>query len=83
MSMESATYVGIDVAKTRLDIAVRPSGEQWVSATDAAHLDTLVRRLHALQPELMVLEATGGREGPVGARDRRALRWPPPGCRWP
>lgn len=65
--MESATYVGIDVAKTRLDIAVRPSGEQWVSATDAAHLDILVGRLHARQPELIVLEATGGREGPAVA----------------
>src|SRR5271166_4312455 len=67
MLMETGTYVGIDVAKARLDIAVRPSGEQWVSATDAASLDELVGRLQALQPELIVLEATGGREGPTVA----------------
>jgi transposase len=65
--MESATYIGIDVAKARLDIAVRPSGDQWVSGTDAASLDEVVGRLQAVQPELIVLEATGGREGPVVA----------------
>jgi transposase len=61
--MDTATYVGLDVAKARLDIAVRPSGEQWASATDAVSLEDLVGRLHARQPELTVLEATGGREG--------------------
>jgi transposase len=61
--MPNPTYVGIDVAKARLDVAVRPSGEQWVSATDPASLEELVGRLQALQPELIVLEATGGREG--------------------
>ena len=65
--METATYVGIDVAKARLDIAVRPSGQQWVTATDPASLDDLVGQLHDLQPELIVLEATGGREGAVVA----------------
>jgi transposase len=65
--MEPATYIGIDVAKAQLDIAVRPSGEQWVSTTDPASVDDLVRRLQALQPELIVLEATGGREGPTVA----------------
>ena len=61
--MNPATYIGIDVAKARLDVAVRPSGEQWVSGTDGASLDGLVGRLQTLQPELIVLEATGGREG--------------------
>ena len=65
--MQTGTYVGIDVAKARLDVAVRPSGEQWVSATDAASLEELVGRLQALSPELIVLEATGGREGPTVA----------------
>jgi transposase len=65
--METGTYVGIDVAKAQLDIAVRPSGEQWISGTDASSLDALVGRLQALSPELIVLEATGGREGPTVA----------------
>jgi transposase len=65
--MPSPIYVGIDVAKARLDVAVRPSGEQWISAPDAPGLEELVERLQALQPELIVLEATGGREGAVVA----------------
>jgi len=65
--MEHGPYVGIDVAKARLDIAVRPSAEQWVSGTDATSLETLVDRLRELQPELIVLEATGGREAPAVA----------------
>jgi transposase len=67
MFMQTGTYVGIDVAKARLDVAVRPSGQQWVSATDAASLEELVRRLQEVQPELIVLEATGSREGPTVA----------------
>jgi len=67
LPMDLATVVGIDVAKARLDIAVRPSGEQWVSGTAAASLDALVGRLQALSPELIVLEATGGRQGPTVA----------------
>jgi transposase len=65
--MDPAIYIGIDVAKAQLDVAVRPSGEQWVTATDPASLEELVARLQALAPELIVLEATGGREGPAVA----------------
>jgi transposase len=63
MTMETtALFVGIDVAQARLDIAVRPSGEQWTSPHDEAGIAALVARLHALGPTLVVLEATGGRE---------------------
>ena len=57
-----ASFVGIDVAQARLDIAVRPSGEQWTSPHDEAGIAALVRRLQELAPILVVLEATGGRE---------------------
>ena len=30
----SALVVGVDVAKDRLDVAVRPSGETWSGAND-------------------------------------------------
>lgn len=60
--MESARTVGIDVAKAQLDIAVRPSGEQWTVPYEEAALAALVPRLQALGPALVVLEATGGRE---------------------
>jgi transposase len=60
-------YIGIDVAKAQLDIAVRPSGEQWVATNDERGLAALVPRLGALAPTLIVLEATGGREVPLVA----------------
>jgi transposase len=61
----TALYVGIDVAKAQLDIAVRPSGEQWTAPNDEVGITTLVARVQALRPTLVVLEATGGREVPV------------------
>ena len=60
-------FVGIDVAKAQLDIAVRPSGEQWTATNDQAGISPLVARLQALRPTLVVLEATGGREVPLVA----------------
>lgn len=58
-------FIGIDVSKAQLDIAVRPSGETWTSPTDEASLTTLVQQLEALRPTLIVLEATGGLEIPL------------------
>ena len=55
-------FVGIDVAKAQLDIAVRPAGERWAVPNDADGVVTLVERLQALHPTLIVLEATGGLE---------------------
>ena len=55
-------FVGIDVAKAQLDIAVRPSGERWAVPNDADGVVTLVERLQPLHPTLIVLEATGGLE---------------------
>jgi transposase len=58
-------FVGIDVAKASLVIAVHPSGETWTSETTGKALRALARRLAALHPTLVVLEATGGYEVPV------------------
>src|SRR5262245_43426779 len=55
-------FVGIDVAKAQLDIALRPSGERWAVPNDASGVATLVDRVQPLHPTLMVLEATGGLE---------------------
>src|SRR5438874_4279430 len=55
-------FVGIDVAKAQLDIALRPSGERWTVPNDASGVVTLVERLQPLHPTLIVLEATGGLE---------------------
>src|SRR6266571_8046043 len=55
-------FVGIDVAKAQLDIALRPSGERWSVPNDTNGVTALVDRMQALQPTLIVLEATGGLE---------------------
>jgi transposase len=64
--MESI-IVGIDVAKDRLDVAVRPSGELFVAERNAGGLELLVQRLKPLAPSLVALEATGGFETVVAA----------------
>ena len=56
------TFVGIDVAKDRLDVHLRPSDEAFALSRDGAGLEALVARLRALAPALVVLEATGGFE---------------------
>jgi transposase len=65
--MSTTAFVGIDVAKDKLDVAVRPSAEQWVTPQTEEGLSTLVARLNGLGPALVVLEATGGYELPVAA----------------
>ena len=55
-------FMGIDVAKAQLDIAVRPSGERWAVPNNTDGVATLVEQVQALHPTLMVLEATGGLE---------------------
>src|SRR5712692_5641576 len=58
-------FVGIDVAKAQLDIALRPPGERWAVANDASGVATLVDQVQTLHPTLIVLEATGGLERAV------------------
>lgn len=59
--------VGIDVAKDRLDVHVRPAGETFVVGRDAEGLAALIDRLATLAPGLIVLEATGGFETTVAS----------------
>ena len=60
--MSTAIFVGLDVAKAHVDVAMRPSGEPWRVANDEAGIAQLVARLRALQPTVVVAEATGGFE---------------------
>jgi len=59
--------VGIDVAKAALDVAVRPQGEERHLANDAAGIAEIVGWLRALNPHVIVVEATGGYEAPLVA----------------
>ncbi len=65
--MSSQVFVGIDVAKAQLDIALRPTGERWAVTNDDPGIAALVAQLQAVQPTLMVLEATGGYQRAVVA----------------
>src|SRR5207253_5437168 len=58
-------FVGIDVAKDRLDVHVRPPDERFVVAGDEAGIAALLARLAVGAPTLVVLEATGGYEAAV------------------
>lgn len=60
-----SVFVGIDVSKDRLDVALRPSGDRWAVANEEPGLATLVERVRGLSPTLIVLEATGGLEAPL------------------
>jgi transposase len=60
-------FVGVDVAKAELVVAVRPSGAQWAVANDEPGRRLLVERLQGERPQLLVLEATGGYELPAVA----------------
>jgi transposase len=61
------SFVGIDVSKSRLDVHARPAGTAFSAARDAEGLVELTARLLSLQPDLIVLEATGGFEVTVAA----------------
>lgn len=53
-------YVGIDVAKDHLDVAVGSTETVWQVRTDEAGLRDMVARLQRVAPTLVVLEASGG-----------------------
>src|SRR5215208_5942799 len=60
MATSSETYVGIDVAKDRLDIGVLGERAEKQVDNNQAGIVCLVQQMLELQPELIVVEATGG-----------------------
>ena len=60
-------FVGIDVSKAQVDVAVRPAGQRWVVSYDETGVEELVSHLVELDPALVLLEATGGLEVPLVA----------------
>jgi transposase len=55
-------FVGIDVSKAVLDVAVTPAGDGWSVPNSAEGVQQLVAKLRELSPKLVILEATGGLE---------------------
>ena len=62
---EDRVFVGIDVAKAELVVALRPEGAQSSVPQTEAGWAALALKLQALAPALVLLEATGGLEVPV------------------
>ena len=62
---KSPVYVGIDISTTTLDVAIVPDVKYWQVSNDPSGIDMLVKRLVALRPAGVVMEATGGIEMPV------------------
>src|SRR5215212_7799016 len=60
MATSSKVYVGIDVSKDRLDIAVLGEKQTWQVDNCPVGIAQLVKQMKELQPELIVVEATGG-----------------------
>ena len=68
-------YVGVDVSKERLDMALRPSGECFCKANNERAVSGLIKRLKALNCEWVVVK-------PPAATRRCWLRpCGPRGCR--
>jgi transposase len=58
-------FVGIDVSQDKLDVGVWPTGELSVHSNTPEGITVLLERLGTIKPQLVVLEATGGLEGPA------------------
>ena len=58
-------WIGIDIAKTHVDVATWPTFERLRVVRDDAGLVTLTAWLRVRTPRLIVLEPTGGLETPV------------------
>jgi len=56
------TNIGIDVSKARLDILVLPTGETWDTKNDETEIEELIDKISQLNPERIIVEATGGYE---------------------
>lgn len=63
--MSAEVFVGLDVSKTVLQIAVRPSGEHWSARVDNVGMNETAEKIRDIHPNLVVMEAHGGVELPV------------------
>jgi transposase len=62
MDTELHSFVGVDISKERLDIGVSREGESWQANNDEVGIRNTANRLVEIQPALVVVESTGGRE---------------------
>jgi len=60
--MSTPVFVGLDVCKTHLDLDVFPAAAPCQFDNQPRDLRRLVKHVHKLEPQLVVVEATGGWE---------------------
>jgi transposase len=60
-------YIGIDVSKATLDVAIWESEITWKFSNDLEGWQELAKRLVILKPKLIAVEASGGFEQPLVA----------------
>jgi transposase len=58
------TFIGIDISKKQLDVAVLPDSKHKVYSNNEQGISQLTSFLKSLSPSLIVMEATGGFEMP-------------------
>ena len=64
---ENPRYIGIDVSKAQVDVAVRPTGQRWAASYNETGVEELVSQIVDIGPAMVLLEATGGLEVPLVA----------------
>jgi transposase len=61
----SEVFVGVDVSKDALDVCVIPENQGWRVSNDDAGIGGVVKRLKAMIPARIVMEATGNLQVPL------------------
>ena len=72
---QESIYVGIDIAKAQVDVAIRPTDDRWVVPHDETGVRQLVSRLKTLEPVMVLLEASGGFSASGGCLGSRGVPW--------
>jgi transposase len=62
MTTQAEVYVGIDVGKSWLDVAIWGEDNVWRVANDAEGIGKVMERVTELEPQIIAVEATGGYE---------------------
>ena len=62
---QDSIFVGLDVAKAQVEVAVRPADDRWEVSHDDVGIGQLVSQLKSLEPAMVLVEASGGLELPL------------------
>jgi transposase len=71
MSTPTEIFSGVNVSKDHLDLALSQGAKSWQFTNSAKGVSALADLIKEHQPELVVLEATGGYEQLAGMVARR------------